>query len=100
MIGSQNKGRTVNLFTGLVFNVEDNHSMFVQEGYNLVKGKKYEYSRMISYGRKTQKDYCKITLNYLAFERLMIDLLTELQSAATRKPKTKTENLSYSLLKL
>ena len=91
-VAKNQRGELRNIFKSLVF-CSDGYPMFFQKGhYTNRYGSYYEWERLRSYGHKLGiKGSCKTTIDYIAFEELMMVSLAELNEddIAERKNKSK-----------
>jgi hypothetical protein len=77
----------INIFRGLITCDNDNHKMYLKPGYNTFNGKRYEYRRLASYGKKIGLSNCSLTIDYEKFEDLIIDCLGELRAVDIKEVK-------------
>jgi DNA invertase Pin-like site-specific DNA recombinase len=93
-VAKNSQGELRNLFKSLVF-CTDGYQMFFQKGhYTNRYGSYYEWERLKSYGHKLgMKDACKTTIDYPAFEELMMVALAELSDDDIAERKSRTKEL-------
>jgi len=90
----KHNSKSINIFRGLITCTNDNHKLYLKPGHtNLPSGKKYEYSRLASYGTKIGKSKFNLTIDYNKFEDLILDCLGELRAVDVKEVKNNKKEI-------
>lgn len=100
-IKTTTKNNFVNILSGLVKCVSDGNSMQIQTSRQKRKnGEKYVQRRLVSYGHKRNDKSCPFSIEYFAFESLILAAMKEIRKddiVATFEPSSEAADLEKTI---